>query len=61
MPHDRLLRKIAEIGVGLRVVVLVKEFLLGRSQRIRGDGQICKEVRVTSGVLRGNTLGPLCS
>jgi hypothetical protein len=32
VPHGRLLTKIAEIGVDLRVVVWIKEFLLGRSQ-----------------------------
>jgi len=31
--HDRLLTKIAGTGVDLRVVVWVKELLLGRSQR----------------------------
>ena len=30
VPHDRLLAKIAATGVDLRVVVWVKEFLLGR-------------------------------
>jgi hypothetical protein len=34
VPHDRLLMKIAETGVDLRVVVWVKEFLLGRPQRV---------------------------
>ena len=33
VPHHRLLTKIAATGVDLRVVVWVKEFLLGRSQR----------------------------
>jgi hypothetical protein len=33
VPHDRLLTKIAATGVDLRVVVWVKEFLLGRTQR----------------------------
>ena len=32
VPHDRLLTEIATTGVDLRVVVWVKEFLLGRSQ-----------------------------
>ena len=32
-PHDRLFTKIAATGVDLTVVVWVKEFLLGRSQR----------------------------
>jgi hypothetical protein len=33
VPHDRLLTEIAATGVDLRVVVWVKEFLLGCSQR----------------------------
>ena len=33
VPHDRLLTKIAATGVDFKVVVWVKEFLLGRSQR----------------------------
>jgi hypothetical protein len=32
VPHDRLLTKIAETGLDLRVVLWVKEFLLGRSE-----------------------------
>ena len=59
VPHDRLLTKIAATGVDLRVVVWVKEFLLGRSQRVRVDGQLSEEVRVTSGVPQGSVLGPL--
>ena len=31
--------KIAETGVDLRVVLWIKDFLLGRSQRVRIDGQ----------------------
>jgi len=61
VPHERLLTKITATGVDLRVVVLVKEFLIGRSQRIRGDGQIFEEVRVISGVLQASTFGPLYS
>jgi len=38
VPHDRLLTEIAATGVDLRVVVWLKEFLLGRSQRLRVDG-----------------------
>jgi len=57
--HDRLLTKIAAIGVDLRVVVWVKEFLLGRSERGRLDGQISEEVRVNSEVPQVSILGPL--
>ena len=59
VPHDRLLTKIAATGVDSRVAVWVKEFLLGRTQRVRVDGQLSEEVRVTSGVPQGSVLGPL--
>jgi len=49
--------KIAATGVDLRVAVLIKEFLLGCSQRIRVDGQLSEEVRVTSGVPQGSVQG----
>jgi len=53
------LTKTAAIGVDLRVVVWVKEFRLGRSQRVRVDRQLSEEVRVNSGVSQGSVLGPL--
>jgi hypothetical protein len=57
--HDRLLRKLAASGVDSRIVVWVREFLVGRTQEIRVEGQLSKEVRVTSGVPQGSVLGPL--
>jgi hypothetical protein len=36
--------------VDLRIIVWVKEFLLGRSQRVRVKGKLSEEVRVVSGV-----------
>jgi hypothetical protein len=48
--HDRLLTKLAASGVVSRVVVWVREFLVGRTQIVRIGGQISKEVKVTSGV-----------
>jgi hypothetical protein len=59
VPSDRLFTKIATTGVDLKVVVWVKEFLLGRTQRVRVDGQLTEEVRVTSGVPQGSLLCPL--
>ena len=50
VPYDRLFTKIAATEVDLRAVVWVKKFILGRSQRVRVDGQLSEEVRVTSGV-----------
>jgi hypothetical protein len=58
VPHDRLLKKIADLGVDPRVFVWIREFLLGRSQRVRVGGRLSEEVRVTSGVTQGSVLGP---
>jgi len=59
VPHDWLLTKPATLGVDSRVVVWVREFLVGHTQKIRVRGQLSKEVSVTSGVLQGSILGPL--
>ena len=59
VPHGRLLTKIANSSVDSRVVVWIREFLLGRTQRVRMGGQLSAEVRVTSGVPQGSVLGPL--
>ena len=59
VPRGRLLTKIANSGVDSRVVVWIREFLLGRMQRVMVGGQLSAEVRVTSGVPQGSVLGPL--
>ena len=53
--HGRLLTKIANSGVDSRV----REFLLGRSQRVRVGRHLSEEVRLTSGVPQGSVLGLL--
>ena len=45
--------------MGSRVVVWIREFPLGRTQRVRVGGQLSAEVRVMSGVLQGCVLSPL--
>jgi len=59
VPHDRLLTKLAVSAVDSRAVVWVREFLVGRTQRVRVGGQLSKEVKVTSGVPQGSVLGQL--
>ena len=59
VPHGRLLTKIPNSGVDCRVVVWIREFLLGRTQRVSVGGQLSAEVRVRSGVPQGSVLGPL--
>ena len=38
VPHGRLLTKIANSGVDAKVVVWIREFILGRTQRVRVGG-----------------------
>jgi len=59
VPNDRVLTKIAATGVNLRAVAWEKEFLLGRLQRIRLDGQLSEQATVNSGERQGSVLGPL--
>ena len=59
VPHNRLLMKLAASGVDSRVVFWVREFLVGRTKRVRLRGQISKEVKVTSGAPQGSVLGSL--
>jgi len=47
------------MGVDFWIVVLIKEFLVGRSQRVRVDGQLSVEVRESSGEPQGIILSPL--
>jgi len=42
-----------------RVVVWIREFLRGRSQRVRVGTHYSEEVRVTSGIPQGSVLGPI--
>ena len=59
VPFNRLLTKLAASGLDSRVVVWLREFLVGRIQRVRVGGQLFKKVKVNSGVPQGGVLGPL--
>jgi hypothetical protein len=54
-----VIRNISKTGVDVRVIKLIVEFLLGRSQRVRVDGQLSGEVKVNSRVQKGSMLGSL--
>ena len=41
--HGQLLAKIANSGVDSRVVAWIREFLVGRTQRVRVEGQLSQE------------------
>jgi hypothetical protein len=59
VPHGRLLTKIANSGVNSSVVVWIREFLLGRTQRVMVGGHLSEVVRVMSGLPQGSVLVPL--
>jgi hypothetical protein len=59
VPHDRLLMKITISGVDSRIFEWLREFLRGRTQRVKVGEQLSEEVRVTSSVSQGSVLGPL--
>jgi hypothetical protein len=59
IPHDRLLTKVVASGTELRVVVWIREFLLGRTQTVRIGRQLSEEVRLIAGVPQGSVLDPL--
>jgi hypothetical protein len=46
VPYDRLLTKIAASVWDSRVATWIREFLLGRTQRVRVGGQLSEEIRV---------------
>ena len=59
VPHDRRLTKLAVSGVDRRVIVWVREILVGRTQRVRVGGQLSNDVKINSGVPQGSVLRPL--
>ena len=59
VPHDRLLTKLTASGVDSRVVVWVRGFPVGLTQRLRVGRRLFMEVKVTSCVPQGSVLGPL--
>jgi hypothetical protein len=59
VPHGRLLTKIANPKVVSEVVVWIRGFLIGRTQRIRAGAHLSEEVRAKSVYPQGSVLGPL--
>jgi len=57
--HELLIMKLSSPGVDESVVVWVREFLVGRKQRVRVGGQLSKEAKLTSGVPKSRILAPL--
>lgn len=59
VPHKRLLLKLEGYGVGGRVLGWIKDFLMGRRQRVMIAGEASRWAEVVSGVPQGSVLGPV--
>jgi hypothetical protein len=59
VPHQRLLSKMSSYGISDKVHSWVRDFLCGRSQRVRVGSEFSGRADVLSGIPQGSILGPI--
>jgi hypothetical protein len=59
VPHERLLRKVESLGIEGNVLQCIRDFLVGRRQRVSINGTVSDWASVRSGVPQGSVHGPI--
>ena len=60
VPHKRLIAKIKAHGIEGDILNWIEEWLRNRKQRVVLNGEVSEWMDVTSSVVQGSVLGPLC-
>ena len=59
LPHNILIQKLYNIGVGGKLIQLISSYLTNRKQYVKINNEVSDLIEVTSGVPQGSILGPL--
>ncbi len=59
VPHDRLVQKLMNSAIDLRVGAWISEFLRDRNQKVRIGQELSSGASVSSGIPQGSVIGPL--
>ena len=59
VPHNILIQKLYNIGVGGKLIQLISSYLTNRKQYVKINNEVSDLMEVTSGVPQGSILGPL--
>ena len=57
--HEGLMVKLKSVGIGGKMLKLLKDYLTDRSLRVTINGQTSKQYPIRAGVPQGSVLGPL--